>query len=65
MKEIIYILQKSKNNKDWGTVTSFRKGGQSPYQNLPFSEDIAIAEAEGYKQTWKKEWPYIRLVIEI
>lgn len=63
---MIYIIEASKDGKQWKEQARFSEGQKSRFNNAPFDETIAIREAEGFKRVrFSDGWKYVRVVINI
>ena len=61
-----YIIEASKNGKDWREKARFKKGRRSRFNDTPFDETVAIKEAQGFKHArYSDGWIYVRVVIEV
>lgn len=59
-----YVIEASKDGRAWQTMAVFHHGQESRYDR-PFDPMVACQEATDFKRARAKDWPHVRLVIEI
>ena len=58
-----YTLQFSRNNRTWHFVAAYREGEPSRFG--PFCNQVALQEAQAFREFWGHRRPYVRLIVEL
>lgn len=59
-----FIIEASKDGKNWKHQARFEEGDNSRFDE-PFNEVVALKEAESFEKARYKDFPFVRLIIEL
>ncbi len=60
-----YIIEASTNGVRWRRQAEFAHGQESRYASQTFDSQVALREAEGFKEARGDKFPYVRVIIEV
>ncbi len=60
-----YIIEASTDGVRWRRQAEFAHGQESRYEGQPFDAQVALREAEGFKEARGDKFPYVREIIEV
>lgn len=64
-KKKIYIIEASMDDLNWQEQARFEKGQKSRFYDAPFDEEMALKEAISFKSRRYRDYPFVRVIIEV
>lgn len=61
----LYIIEASRDRISWQKQAQFEEGQRSRFDDAPFDAQIALKEAQSFKQVRHSDFPYVRVIIEV